>query len=95
MTTCGGQKSTLEKRLEAEKTVFSVYDYDPGVLTGLENQIRSVFRPETSPTAKGDNALLEEKARSEFESSLRTFLSARDWQILEKEQFSPSLGTPF
>jgi len=86
------QKSTQEKRLEAEKTVLSVYDYDPGVLTGLENQIRSVFKPETSPTAKGDKELSEDKAKRESELSLRTFLSAREWQILEKEQFSPSLG---
>src|SRR4030042_4492989 len=86
------QRSTQEKRLEAEKTVLSVYDYDPRVLTGLENQIRSVFKPETSAATKGDKELLEDKARNEFESSLRTFLSTKEWQILEKEQFSPSLG---
>jgi hypothetical protein len=86
------QKSTQEKRLEAEKTVLSVYDYDPGVLTGLENQIRSVFKPETSPTAKGEKELSEDKAKRESELLLRTFLSTREWQILEKEQFSPSIG---
>lgn len=86
------QKSTQEKRLEAEKTVLSVYDYDPGVLTGLENQIRSVFKPETSPTAKGDKELSEDKTKRESELLLRTFLSTREWQILEKEQFSPSIG---
>ena len=86
------QKSTQEKGLEAERTVLSVYDYDPGVLTDLENQIRSVFKPQTSSTAKGDKNPLESKMKSEFEPSLRTFLSTREWQVLEKEQFSASLG---
>jgi cyclic-di-AMP phosphodiesterase PgpH len=86
------QKSTQEKRLAAEKTVLSVYDYDPGILTGLENRIRSVFKSETSPTMKGDKELLEDEARSEFELSLRTFLSVREWQILNREQFSPPIG---
>src|SRR4030042_6614627 len=83
------QKSHQKKRFAAEKTALSVYDYDPRILTGLENHIRSVFKPETSPTAKGDKELLEDEERSEFESSLRTFLSAREWQILNRERFSP------
>lgn len=32
--------STQEKRLEAERWVFSVYDYDPAVLADTENRVR-------------------------------------------------------
>ena len=40
------QRSTQEKRGEAERSVFSVYDYDPGILIDAGNRLRTAF---TSP----------------------------------------------
>src|SRR4030042_6747366 len=65
------QRSTQEKRGEAERSVFSVYDYDPGILIDAGNQLRTAF---TSP------APFIKKA--EWESSFRFTLSQREWQIL-------------
>ena len=37
------EKSTQEKRVEAERSVLSIYDYDPAVLSDSENRVRSTF----------------------------------------------------
>ncbi|MBM4278315.1 MAG: HDIG domain-containing protein [Deltaproteobacteria bacterium] len=75
------QRSTHEKRSEAERSVLSVYDYDPGILTDVENRLRIAF---TSP----DPSI----KKTEWESSSRFMLSQREWQILGKEKFNPSIG---
>ncbi|MDP2968444.1 MAG: hypothetical protein Q8P64_04470, partial [Deltaproteobacteria bacterium] len=75
------QRSTQEKRGEAERSVFSVYDYDPGILIDAGNRLRTAF---TSPAPSIKKA--------EWESSFRFTLSQREWHILEREKFNPSIG---
>jgi putative nucleotidyltransferase with HDIG domain len=75
------QISTQEKRGEAERSVFSVYDYDPGIWIDAENRVRSAF---TSPATS--------MKKAEWEVSLRFTLSQREWQILERGKFNPSIG---
>ncbi len=75
------QRSTQEKRSEAERSVFSVYDYDPGIWVDAENRIRTAFAP-PAPSIK----------KAEWESSFRFTLSQREWQVLEREKFNPSIG---
>jgi putative nucleotidyltransferase with HDIG domain len=87
------ERSTREKRIEAEKSILSVYDYAPAVFTDAENRIRSAFESlagSFQKTGKGvDRSALRKK---EWESSLRISLSQREWQILEKKRFNPSVG---
>ncbi|OGP80038.1 MAG: hypothetical protein A2V86_14515 [Deltaproteobacteria bacterium RBG_16_49_23] len=75
------QRSTLEKRTEAERSVLSVYDYDPGILIDAENRLRAAFSSTPLSMKKAD-----------WESSLRFSLSQREWHLLEKEKFNPSIG---
>jgi hypothetical protein len=75
------QRSTQEKRAEAERYIFSVYDYDPGVLVDAENRLRPAFISSDPPVKKAD-----------WESSFRFTLSQKEWQALEKEKFNPSIG---
>ena len=49
------EKSTLEKRTEAERSIFSVYDYDTGVLTDAENRVRSTFESLANSFRKGES----------------------------------------
>ncbi len=74
-------KSTQEKRAEAEKSVLSVYDYDPGILIDLENRLRQAFSTPASLMTK-----------SEWESTFRFTLSQREWHLLEREKFNPIIG---
>ena len=46
------ERATQEKRLEAEKAVLSVYDYDPGVLKNAESRTRSAFQALTASVHK-------------------------------------------
>jgi len=75
------QRSTQEKRAEAERSVLSVYDYDPGILMDAENRLRTAFTSQ-APSIK----------KEEWESSFRFTLSQREWHILEREKFNPSIG---
>lgn len=74
-------RSTQEKRAEAERSVLSVYDYDPGILMDVETRLREAFASPPSPMTK-----------AEWESAFRFFLSHREWHILEREKFNPSMG---
>jgi len=47
------EKSTQEKRSEAERSVLSVYDYDPAVLIDAESRVRSTFESLTTSFQKG------------------------------------------
>jgi putative nucleotidyltransferase with HDIG domain len=75
------QRSTHEKRSEAERSVFPVYDYDPGILIDAENRLQTAF---TSPAPSVKKA--------DWESSFRFTLSQREWQVLEREKFNPFIG---
>lgn len=75
------QKATKEKREEAEKSVFSVYDYDPNVRIDVENRLRSAF---ASPATS--------MKKTEWEASFRFTLSQREWHILEMANFNPAIG---
>ena len=75
------QRSTQEKRGEAERSVLSVYDYDPGILIDAGNRLRTAFTSPAPSIKKG-----------EWESSFRFTLSQREWQVLEREKFNPSIG---
>ena len=87
------EKSTQEKRLEADKSVLSVYDYDPGVLRNAESRIRSAFEPLASSFQRGEKANdLNAKRRKIWESSLSIPLSQKEWSLLEKEHFHPSIS---
>ena len=87
------EKSTQEKRIEAERSVLSVYDYDQAVLTDAENRVRSTFESLATSfrgTEKGaDQNTLKKK---EWESSLHLPLPQWEWTILVRERFNPSIG---
>lgn len=74
-------RSTQEKRAEAERSVLSVYDYDPGILIDVENRLRQAFSTPASLMTK-----------SEWESTFRFTLSQKEWHLLEREKFNPIIG---
>ena len=86
------EKSTQEKRAEAERSVLSVYDYDPSVLTDAETKIRSTFQTVASPPKgeKGPEQPLKQK--NEMESTLRLSFTSKEWSLLERKRFNPSIG---
>lgn len=87
------EKSTQEKRAEADRSVLSIYDYDPLLLIDAENRIRTTFGSLAASSqrgGKGDDQI--ELRRKEWEATLRLPLSQKEWQILEKERFNPAIG---
>jgi putative nucleotidyltransferase with HDIG domain len=87
------QKSTQEKRIEAEKSVLSVYDYDPAVLTDAENRIRSTFESLANSFRKGERGVDQNALRrKEWETSFHIPLTQREWQFLERRRFNPAVG---
>jgi putative nucleotidyltransferase with HDIG domain len=86
------ENSTREKRMEAEKSVLSVYDYDPSLLVDAENRIRSTFAFLSSSLQKGKNHELEAQRLREWDASIRLPLNPNEWRLLEKEKFNPLLG---
>jgi putative nucleotidyltransferase with HDIG domain len=87
------EKSTQEKRIEAERSILSVYDYDLSVLTDAENRIQSTFESLSNTFRKVERGTDQKAERKkEWESSLRLPLTQREWTILERERFNPSLG---
>lgn len=75
------QRATQEKRIEAERSIFPVYDYDPEILIEAGNRLRKAFSQPPQTIKK-----------AEWESSFRFILSQREWQVLEKEKFNPTIG---
>ena len=87
------EKSTQEKRAEAERSVLSIYDYDPAVLSDSENRVRSTFKSLDASFQKGEKGVDQNALRKkEWDSSLRLPLTQREWQVLEKERFNPAIG---
>jgi hypothetical protein len=87
------EKSTQEKRAEAERSVLSIYDYDPAILGDAENRVRSTFESLAASFQKAEKGVDQNALRKkEWDSSLRIPLSQREWQILEKERFNPAIG---
>ncbi len=87
------QKSTQEKRAEAERSVLSVYDYDPAVLTDSENRIRSTFHSLAGSFKKGEKGTEQTALRKkEWDFSLRLPLTQREWELLERARFNPAIG---
>jgi putative nucleotidyltransferase with HDIG domain len=87
------ERSTQEKRIDAEKSILSVYDFDPAVLTDAENRIRSTFQSLSTSFRKGEKGLEQNSLRrKEWENALRIQLSQREWQVLERKRFHPSIG---
>jgi len=84
------EKSTQEKRIEAERSVFSVYDYDPGILNEAEKRIRSTFTSFAKSVKKGESQNV--LGKNEWESSLQLSFTQKEWQVLEREHFRPSIG---
>lgn len=74
-------KATQEKRNEAERSILPVYDYDPEILIEAGNRFRKAFSQPPQTIRK-----------AEWESSFRFILSQREWQLLEKEKFNPTIG---
>jgi len=87
------EKLTQEKRTEAERSVLSVYDYDPFVFRDADQQIRSAFRSLAAPFQKREKGTDQEALRrKEWDSTLNVPLTQREWHVLEKEHFSPAIG---
>ena len=86
------EKSTLEKKQEAEKSVLSLYDYDPGVLRNAEGRIRSAFQMLAAPVQKGEKGNDQAGRRKIWESSFPISLNQREWSLLEREHFHASIG---
>ena len=87
------ERSTQDKRTEAGKGVLSVYDYDPGILKNAENRIRSTLETLAASVQKGEkgNGPLVQR-RKIWESSLSIPLNQKEWSLLERERFHPSMG---
>jgi putative nucleotidyltransferase with HDIG domain len=84
---------TQEKRNEAERSVLSVYDYDQSVLTDAETQVRSTFKSlATSFQGTGERVDQMALRKMEWESSLHLSLPQREWTILVRERFNPSIA---
>jgi putative nucleotidyltransferase with HDIG domain len=88
------EKSTREKRAEAERSVLSVYDFDPSVLTDAEARIRSAFQKGAPPPKgeKGPDKSLSLNPRNEIETTLRLSFTSSEWALLEKKRFNPSIS---
>ena len=87
------EKLTQEKRTEAERSVLSVYDYDPFVFRDADQQIRSAFRSLAASFQKREKGTGQEALRrKEWDSALNVPLTQREWHVLEKEHFSPAIG---
>jgi putative nucleotidyltransferase with HDIG domain len=87
------EKATEEKRIEAERSVLSVYDYDPAVLMDAEDRIRSTFELLAQSFRKGEKGIDQNALRKEeWESSIHLPLTQREWNILERERFNPAIG---
>jgi putative nucleotidyltransferase with HDIG domain len=87
------EKSTQEKRAEAERSVLSIYDYDPAVLGDAENRVRSTFESLAASFQKVEKGVEQNALRKkEWDSSLRLPLTPREWQNLGKEHFNPAIG---
>jgi putative nucleotidyltransferase with HDIG domain len=87
------EKSTQEKRAEVERSVLSIYDYDPAVLGDAENRTRSTFESLAASFQKREKGVDQNAQRKkEWNSSLRLSLTQREWQVLEKEHFNPAIG---
>src|SRR3990172_2868358 len=87
------EKSTQEKRLEAERSVLLVYDYDTGALRDAESRVRSTFETLATLLQKPEKGTdLDALLKKEWEASFRFFPTQREWQRLEKERFPSSIG---
>jgi putative nucleotidyltransferase with HDIG domain len=87
------EKSTQEKRAEAERSVLSIYDFDPAVLTDSENRVRSVFESLATSFQKKEKGVDQGALRKkEWEATMRLPLTPKEWQVLEKERFNPAIG---
>ncbi len=86
-------KSTQEKRAEAERSVLSIYDFDPAVLSDSENRIRSTFESLAASFQKKEKGVDQSALRKkEWDASMRLSLNQKEWQVLEKERFNPAIG---
>ena len=86
------EKLTKEKRVEAEKSVLSVYDYDQSALTEAENRVRSTFESLTVSFQRMEKGVDQTALKKEWESSLHLPLRQWEWTILVKDRFDPSIG---
>jgi putative nucleotidyltransferase with HDIG domain len=87
------ETSTQEKRIEAERSVLSVYDYDQSVLTDAETRVRSTFES-LATSFQGKERKIDQNAlrKMEWESSLHLLLPRWEWTILVRERFNPSIA---
>lgn len=78
------EKSTNEKKIEAERSVLPVYDYDPTPQIEAEAFIKSLLKVEK-----------ESKLRKELEPYFRINLNQNEWDILEQEKLNPNFREIF
>lgn len=87
------ERSTQEKRAEAERSVPSVYDYDPSVFSDAEKRIRSTFASLSASFKERERGMDQNALRKrEWDSSLNLPVTQREWHVLEKERFNPAVG---
>src|SRR4030042_1961008 len=87
------EKSTHEKRTEAERLGLSIYDYDPMVLSDAEHRIRTTFGSLAASFQKEEKEIDQNGLRrKEWDSTLRLPLTPKEWRALEKERFNPAIG---
>jgi len=76
------ERSTQEKRTEAERAVPLVYDYDPSVFSDAENRIRSTFTSLSASFKERERGMDQIALRKkEWDSSLNLPLTKREWHI--------------
>ncbi len=78
------EKSTAKKKLEAERLIPAIYDYDPAPQIEAEEFIKSILKTEDGP-----------KLRKQLETHFPNGLNQKEWNILEKEKLTPYLRETF
>jgi cyclic-di-AMP phosphodiesterase PgpH len=87
------ERLSQEKRTEAERSVLSVYDYDPSVFSDANHRIQSTFGSLAASFQKGEKRADQDALRrKEWDSSLNLPLTQKEWHVLEKERFNPAVG---
>jgi len=85
------ENATLAKRIEAEKAVLSVYDYDPSILQKATGKIRHSFSLMRGHAERDEIKEQEEVRRKELEELLGVTFTSKEFNVLAKSGFGQSV----
>jgi putative nucleotidyltransferase with HDIG domain len=85
------ENATLTKRIEAEMTVLSVYDYDPSILQKAMGKVRISFSLMRDYVQRDEATGREEERRKELEELLGVTFTSREFDFLARSGFDQSI----